>query len=122
MDKARQKVVDRKKRARRVRKHVFGTTERPRLCVRRSLKHIYAQIVDDVAGTALVQVGSSAKEVMQKADKNSKTDAAKIVGELIAAKALEKGIERVVFDRKGYPYHGRIKALADAARAKGLAF
>jgi large subunit ribosomal protein L18 len=120
MDKAKRKTVDRKKRARRVRKSVMGTTERPRLCVRRSLNHIYAQIIDDIQGKALVQVGSNRKDIAKA--KGSKSDTAKAVGEQLAAKALEKGISKVVFDRKGYPYHGRIKALADAARAKGLAF
>ncbi len=121
MDYAKQKVNNRKKRARRVRKRVFGTAERPRLCVRRSLKHIYAQIINDVEGKALVQVGSAGKEAGQKKG-GSKADVAKAVGELVAVKALEKGITKVVFDRKGYAYQGRIKVLADAARAKGLSF
>jgi large subunit ribosomal protein L18 len=115
----------RQKRANRIRKKISGTTNRPRLCVRRSLSHMYAQIVDDMAGKSLVQTGSTSKEIQGKITdkkKTSKTEVAKLVGELIAEKAREKGIEKVVFDRKGYAYHGRVKALADAARKKGLQF
>ena len=121
----RDKVVERKKRAFRIRKRVAGTQERPRVSVRRSLNHIYVQIIDDVAGASLVQVGSTNKEIAGKvADKKkmSKTEVSKLVGELVAEKAKEKGIEKVVFDRKGYAFHGRIKALAEAARKKGLQF
>jgi large subunit ribosomal protein L18 len=121
----RDKVVERKKRAFRIRKRVAGTQERPRLSVRRSLNHIYVQIIDDVAGASLVQVGSTNKAIAAKvADKKkmSKTEVSKLVGELVAEKAKEKGIEKVVFDRKGYAFHGRIKALAEAARKKGLQF
>jgi large subunit ribosomal protein L18 len=113
------------KRARRIRKKIAGTTQRPRLCVRRSLSHIYAQIVDDQTGRSLVQAGSTNKDVRAKVSekkKMSKTEVSKIVGELIADKAREKGVARVVFDRKGYAYHGRVKALAEAARKKGLQF
>ena len=119
------KVVERKKRAFRIRKRVAGTTQRPRLSVRRSLNHIYVQIIDDSAGASLVQVGSTNKEIAAKVTdkkKMSKTDVSKLVGELVAEKAKEKGIEKVVFDRKGYAFHGRIKALAEAARKKGLQF
>lgn len=124
MDKAKQRIIERKRRAARVRKKVFGTPERPRLCVRRSLKHIYAQIIDDTKGISLVQVGSVGKEFIEKSGGKplTKMEKSKIVGELIAEKALAKGITKVVFDRKGYLYHGRVKALADAARAKGLVF
>jgi len=124
MDTAKKRVVDRKKRAFRVRKKVFGTTLRPRMCVRRTLKHIYAQLVDDVTGTTLVQVGSRSKSFEEKiAGKNAtKSDVSKMVGEILAEKAIEKGISTVVFDRKGYLFHGRIKALAEAAREKGLSF
>jgi len=89
------------------------------------LCHIYAQIIDDVSGKSLVQAGSTCKEISGKlTDKaaSSKTNVAKLVGELVAEKAKEKGIEKVVFDRKGYAYHGRVKALAEAARKKGLQF
>jgi large subunit ribosomal protein L18 len=115
----------RQKRARRIRKKVIGTTTRPRLCVRRSLSHMYAQVIDDLTGMSLVQTGSTSKEIMGKITdkkKTSKTEVAKLVGELIAEKAKEKGIGMVVFDRKGYAYHGRVKALAEAARKKGLQF
>jgi large subunit ribosomal protein L18 len=120
------KVTDnRQRRANRIRKKIQGTAERPRLCVRRSLSHMYAQIVDDISGRSIAQAGSTHKEIIAKVSENkkiSKTDVAKLVGELIADKAKEKGVEKVVFDRKGYAYHGRIKALAEAARKKGLQF
>jgi len=120
----------RSRRARRIRKKIFGTSDRPRLCVRRSLKHIYAQLVDDEKGITIIQVGSAGKGFTARADgakadgknKSVKSAAAKTVGELLAEKAKEKGVTKVVFDRKGYLYHGRVKALADAARSKGLVF
>jgi large subunit ribosomal protein L18 len=107
------------RRARRIRKKISGTALRPRLSVRRSLKHMYAQLIDDEQGVAIVQVGSAGKGFPVKA---AKCAVAKAVGELLAEKAKEKGVTRVVFDRKGYLYHGRVKALADAARSKGLVF
>jgi large subunit ribosomal protein L18 len=117
------------RRARRIRKKVFGTAERPRLCVHRSLKHIYAQLVDDEKGVTIVQAGSAGKGLAAAAragstDKKAagKSAVSKAVGELIAEKAKEKGVTKIVFDRKGYLYHGRVKALADAARSKGLIF
>ena len=116
------KVVERKRRAARIRKVVHGTQERPRLSVRRSLNHIYAQIIDDSTGKSLLQVGSTHKEIIDKSADKKKTDVSKLVGELVAEKAKEKGIEKVVFDRKGYAYHGRVKALAEVARKKGLQF
>jgi large subunit ribosomal protein L18 len=119
------KLDQRQKRAYRIRKTIKGTTERPRLCVRRSLSHMYAQIVDDTTGKSIAQTGSTSKEVIGKITdkkKTSKTELAKLVGEQIAERAKEKGVEKVVFDRKGYAYHGRVKALADAARKKGLQF
>jgi len=125
MDKAKKRILVRKARAERVRKTLSGSAERPRLCIRRSLKHIYAQIVDDAAGKSLAQIGSTAGEIAQKsnADKPlSKTAVAKLVGEAIAEKAKAAGIQKVVFDRKGYVYKGRVKALAEAARSKGLSF
>lgn len=107
----------------RVRNKVSGTAERPRLCVRRSLKHIYAQLVDDTTGISLAQVASTSKEVLAKlSDVSTKTDASTAIGEIIAAKAKEKGINAVVFDRGGYIYHGRVKAVAEAARTAGLEF
>ena len=121
MDKAKQRISERKKRAFRIRKKLFGTAECPRLCVKRSLKHISAQMINDTDGKSIAQICSTSKEVTEK-DAGSKTDVSKIVGELIAEKALEKGINKIIFDRKGYPYHGRVKSLAEAVRSKGLKF
>ncbi|WP_138204920.1 50S ribosomal protein L18 [Haloimpatiens lingqiaonensis] len=104
----------------RVRKKVFGTPEIPRLCVYRSEKNIYAQIIDDINATTLVAASSLDKDVEVKNGGNK--EAAKVVGEMIAKKALEKGIKNVVFDRGGYIYHGRVKELADGAREAGLEF
>ena len=106
----------------RIRKKIKGTPERPRLTVYRSLKYIYAQIIDDEAGHTLVAASSLEKELKEKLKSTKDIEAAKAVGELIAKRALEKGIEKVVFDRNGYKYHGRVKALADAAREAGLKF
>ena len=107
----------------RVRNRVAGTPERPRVCVFRSNKHIYAQIVDDERQATLLTAGSLSKELRGSAKATGgNVAAAKAVGELVARQAKAKGIERVVFDRAGYKYHGRVKALADAARAAGLAF
>ena len=111
----------RKRRHLRVRKKVFGTPERPRLVVYRSLKHIYAQIIDDTIGHTLVAASSLDKE-FPKGKRGSNVEGARIVGELIGKKAIEKGIKKVVFDRGGYKYHGRVKALAEGARAAGLEF
>ncbi len=125
MNGSKNESVSRLRRATRVRKKISGTTERPRLCVRRSLKHIYAQLVDDEKGTTLVQVGSTGKEIIARIaglEAKNKSAVSKLVGELLAERAREKGVEKVVFDRKGYRYHGRIKILADAARSKGLVF
>jgi large subunit ribosomal protein L18 len=105
---------------RRIRKKVTGTPERPRLCVFRSLKHIYAQIIDDVHGRTLAAASSAAKSSGLAGGGNLAS--AREVGRLIAERAKEKGIRRVVFDRGGYLYHGRVKALADAAREAGLEF
>ncbi|RAK16758.1 LSU ribosomal protein L18P [Anoxybacillus vitaminiphilus] len=110
----------RKKRHARVRKKVFGTAERPRLNVFRSNKHIYAQVIDDVKAVTLVSASTLDKEFNLESTGN--IEAAKKVGELVAKRALEKGIKSVVFDRGGYLYHGRVKALADAAREAGLEF
>ena len=109
-------------RHRRVRKKVSGSPEQPRLCVFRSLRGIYAQIIDDTAGATLV--AASGQEATQEAGAaiRPKTAAASAVGTLLARRALERGISRVVFDRGGYKYHGRVKALADAAREGGLKF
>ena len=118
-----------KKRARRRRAHlrvrsrVQGSTERPRLCVYKSLRYIYAQIVDDLEGRTLVHASSLEKDVRGGLGKSAANrDAAKVVGQKVAERALEKGIKNVVFDRSGYVYHGKVKALADGAREKGLQF
>jgi large subunit ribosomal protein L18 len=118
-DKTRQKVHDR------IRKKVLGTAERPRLNVYRSVNHIYAQVIDDTQGVTLVAATSVEKGKGVKGEKRptgGNVGSAKDVGKLIAERAKEKGIEKVVFDRGGYLYHGRIKALADAAREAGLKF
>lgn len=121
-----EKVERRKRRHLRVRKKVVGTEERPRLVVYKSLKHIYAQIVvDPFGGPSRTIVGAStlSPEIRDKVKEvKGKIEKAKLVGELIAKRALEKGIKKVVFDRAGYKYHGRVKALAEAARAAGLEF
>ncbi|SMO63154.1 LSU ribosomal protein L18P [Balnearium lithotrophicum] len=106
----------------RVRKKVFGTSERPRLSVYKSLKHIYAQIIDDTKGVTLVSASTLDKELRDKLAELTKTEEAREVGRLIAKRALEKGIKKVVFDRGGFIYHGRIKALAEGAREGGLEF
>jgi large subunit ribosomal protein L18 len=103
----------------RIRKNIRGTGERPRLCVFRSLKHTYAQLVDDEKGSTLV---SASTLEGKKVKPGSNIEAAKQVGQLIAQKAQEKGVSGVVFDRGGYIYHGRVKALAEAAREAGLKF
>jgi large subunit ribosomal protein L18 len=106
----------------RIRSKVVGTAERPRLAVFRSLNHIYAQLVDDEAGRTLLAVDSRSKTFRARQPSGGNVAAAKLVGELLAEKAKTQGIQRVVFDRGGYMYHGRVKALADAARAGGLVF
>jgi large subunit ribosomal protein L18 len=113
----------RKRRHQRVRKNVFGTPERPRLNVFRSHEHIYAQVIDDTAGHTLVSASTVEQGVHSQVKKGmTKTQCAAIVGRVVAEKALEAGIKKVVFDRGGYKYHGRVRALADAAREAGLDF
>lgn len=116
------KNISREKRHLRVRKKVSGTAERPRLNVYRSEMNIYAQVIDDLAGKTLVSASTLDKEIKEKLPVGSNKEAAKAVGELIAKRALEKGIKTVVFDRGGYIYHGRVKELAEAARSAGLDF
>jgi large subunit ribosomal protein L18 len=106
----------------RVRKHVSGTPERPRLNVFRSLTDIYVQVIDDEAGQTLVSASTIDKEIRPKTKGLNKTEQAKLVGAAIAARAKARGIESVVFDRGGYRYIGRVKALADSAREGGLVF
>ena len=112
----------RRRRHARIRRKVVGTPERPRLNVFRSLQHIYVQIVDDWAGHTLVSASTVDSELRAKAEGLSKTEQARLIGEVAAERALDKGIKRVVFDRGGYKYHGRVRALAEAAREKGLEF
>lgn len=112
----------RQQRHQRVRKDVFGTPARPRLCVYRSLKNISVQIIDDVNGRTLVAASSLDKDVKAQAAYGGNKEAAKLVGEAVAKKALAAGIETVCFDRGGYLYHGRVKELADGAREAGLKF
>ena len=110
------------KRKKRIRKKLSGSPERPRLTVFRSDKHIYAQIIDDTVGTTLATASTLSPEYKQLDPLKGKVEAAKRVGELIARKAKVQGITKVVFDRSGYIYHGRVRALADAARQAGLDF
>nr|WP_263323873.1 50S ribosomal protein L18 [Neobacillus sp. Marseille-Q6967] len=114
------KNATRKKRHARVRAKLSGTAARPRLNVFRSNKHIYAQLIDDMSGVTLASASTMDKEF--NLESSSNVEAAKLVGELVAKRAVEKGISSVVFDRGGYLYHGRIQALADAARENGLQF
>ena len=114
--------TDRIRRHERVREKVRGSKARPRLAVYRSLTHIYAQLIDDDAGRTVLAVDSRSKEFRALHTTGGNVVAAKAVGELLAQKAKAHGIDRVVFDRGGFKYHGRVKALADAARAGGLAF
>jgi len=108
----------------RVRKRVRGNAERPRLSVYKSLRYIYAQVIDDDQGTTLAQANSADPEVRGQLGGGATAGkaAAKLVGELVAVRVKERGVEKVVFDRGGYVYHGRVQALADAAREKGLQF
>ncbi|HEX76490.1 MAG TPA: 50S ribosomal protein L18 [Dehalococcoidia bacterium] len=112
----------RKRRHAQIRAQVSGITARPRLSVFRSSKHIYAQIIDDSAGHTLASAGTLDPEIRDKMAGKTKTESAELIGSLVAQRALNKGISRVVFDRGGYKYHGRVKALAEAAREAGLKF
>jgi large subunit ribosomal protein L18 len=113
---------NRKARHMRVRKKISGTTAKPRLNVFKSNTNVYAQIIDDVTGNTLVAASSLESDVKDKCANTGNKEAAKLVGALVAKKALEKGIEDVVFDRGGYIYHGRVKELAEGAREAGLKF
>ena len=117
-----QRRLSRKTRQARVRKKVTGTLERPRLCIFRSSKHIYAQIIEDESGKTLAAASTAAKDASDTIKNSGNLEAAKEVGKQIAEKALAKDIKQVVFDRNGFLYHGRVKALADAAREAGLTF
>ena len=115
-------IVGRARRKLRIRRKISGTQQKPRLSVFRSAKHIYAQVVDDAAGSTLAHASTLSRDVRGEVTEATKLDAAKKVGEAIAAKALKAGVKQVMFDRGAYVYHGRVKALADAARAGGLEF
>ena len=114
------RTAARQKRHERLRLRLTGTADRPRLAVFRSLSHIYAQVIDDASGKTLAAASTAEKEL--KGSKSTKSEAAAVVGRLIAERARSAGVEHVVFDRAGFRYHGRIKSLADAARAAGLDF
>ena len=116
------RIERRLRRKRGIRKLIRGTSERPRLTVYRSLKHIYAQIIDDGRGVTICEASSRSKEIREKIPKGGDIAAAKVVGTVLAERAKAKGIAKVAFDRNGYRYHGRIKGLADAAREGGLSF
>jgi len=106
----------------RVRKKVRGTQERPRLCVFRSLNHIYAQVLDDGAGRTIACASTLEGSIRSEAETKSKVEAARLVGAVVAERAMDRGVTAVVFDRGGYKFHGRVKALADSARETGLEF
>ena len=110
------------KRKRSIRKRLVGSQERPRLCVFRSSKHIYAQIIDDSRSLTLAAASSLEKEAKEQSGIENKVDLAGFVGELVARRAIEKGIKKVVFDRNGFLYHGRVKGVSDGARKVGLEF
>ena len=122
MNRQKKKIRARLRRHRRVRKKVFGTPERPRLAVYRSLRNLYAQIIDDTAGRTLASASTQSPEIREGAAGTGNRAAAALVGKRLAEKALAHGVRAVVFDRAGRRYHGRIKALADAAREGGLVF
>ena len=110
------------KRKKRIRKKVFGTPERPRLCVFRSSRHIYAQVIDDTRSHTLVAASTVEKVGKKSAETEGKTNSAHQIGKLIAQRAIDQGIKKVVFDRNGFLYHGRVKAVSDGAREGGLEF
>src|SRR5574344_370327 len=112
----------RQEKHRRLRRHINGTAERPRLAVFRSNNHMYAQIIDDTVGKTLVSASTLDKDVKAECEKTNNVEAAAVVGKVVAKKALEKGITTVVYDRGGFIYEGKIKALAEAAREAGLEF
>lgn len=117
-----QRRTARLKRKKSIRKRLSGTQQRPRLCVFRSSRHIYAQVVDDIKGHTVVAASSMEKTVKERPKFENKIELASFIGELIGQRALEKGIKQVVFDRNGFLYHGRIKAVSDGARKAGLDF
>ncbi|MCC6799255.1 MAG: 50S ribosomal protein L18 [Anaerolineae bacterium] len=114
--------IARKRRHARVRARISGTAERPRLNVFRSLGHIYAQVIDDTRGHTLASASTIDRDLRDQVEGKGKSEAAKLVGQLVAQRAQQAGIKTVIFDRGGYRYHGRVKALADGAREAGLEF
>jgi large subunit ribosomal protein L18 len=122
MEKTAYRETARRQRHRRVRKRVVGTSKRPRFNVFRSLRHIYAQVIDDTRGHTLAAASTLDPELRDKVKGLTKTEQAKLVGELLARRALEREVKKVAFDRGGYKYHGRVKSLAEAAREGGLEF
>ena len=122
MDRNKAKAAGLRRRRTRVRSKVSGTAERPRLCVSRSNANIYAQLIDDVTGATLISASTIDAEVRSAVKSSSNADAAKAVGEALGRRAKDAGFTRVVFDRSGRLYHGRVKALADGARSAGLEF
>lgn len=122
MSQKNQRETARQNRKTRIRKRIFGTEQRPRLSVFRSAKHIYAQLVIDSTGSTILAASTLSPDLRTEIGDLDKSDAAKKVGQWIGKKALEKNIQRVVFDRNGFLYHGRIKALAEGARESGLEF
>jgi len=116
------KAQARQRRHRSLRRRLAGTPERPRLCVFRSLRHIYAQVIDDLSGRTLAAASTLSPELREQCSGAKKRDAAAAVGKEVARRAIEAGVQAVAFDRGGYKYHGRIRALADAAREGGLQF
>ena len=122
MNNIKEKVRKRKRRHQRVRRKVIGSGEWPRLSVFRSMKHIYCQIINDIDGTTLVSASTMSPEIRTQVKDGGNVIAAEIVGKKIAEEALKKGISKVVFDKGGYKYHGRVKALAESARKSNLSF
>ena len=116
------RTQERLKRKKRIRKNLIGTGNRPRLCVFRSARHIYAQVVDDSRGQTLAAASSMEKDVRENPESKNKVTAANNVGKIIGQRAIEKGLKKVVFDRNGFLYHGRIKAVSEGAREVGLEF
>jgi large subunit ribosomal protein L18 len=116
------KTQARLKRKKRIRKKMVGTENRPRLCVFRSAKHIYAQVIDDSRGHTITAASSVEKTVREIPESKNKVTMANMVGKIIGRRALEKGVEKVVFDRNGFLYHGRVKAVSEGAREAGLEF
>ncbi len=122
MDAQKRKKLSRLKRKKSIKKTLKGTTERPRLSVFRSSKHVSAQIIDDIAGETIVAASSYEKELLAGKEFKDKKDVAYFIGTVVAQRAQEKGVKKIVFDRNGFLYHGRIKAVSDGARKEGLNF